>query len=207
MVTKIIRSLKLLLSLRFWVLMTACILFGAMLVGPFLRSSLYRRIAKLSNETPLIGQLIDVEGMIAERLLITMVPLLVVWSLISFLARNREAVTLIKEASPFLSHFTSKPGTFLAALGFVTLGIYLDGLITLGANAPTTLAIVAAIIIFAGFVMRVAAEPTLEEGSLIMKYPGIFGWLYLATAFAIYGFVIIAKPLGILDILLTAVAS
>jgi uncharacterized membrane protein len=185
------------------------ILLGYHTLGPFLVSPEFQWLKELQDKTPLIGLLLDIEGMLIEKLIATTVPLFTVWSLIMFYyAYNSKAEIHIEQMSPFLSVFTSGTGTFIAALGGITVGICAFGILNFGLRPPVYgLTIIAAALVFGGAYLRGAAKPRIQARDWLHRRSREFAWLFLIMALIAYIYGIVIEPYEKWNLIQTAYNS
>jgi len=102
----------------------ASIILGYCLLGPFMNSDEYKWFKKLSEENHMISELVNVQRMLADKLIASTIPLFVVWTVVlTAYCLDRNRISVINESSRYLAFFTGGTAFIVMMLGFTFFGI------------------------------------------------------------------------------------
>jgi hypothetical protein len=172
---------------------TISLALGFYLFGPFMTSDAYEWYKIESSSNPLISGLIDVQGMVADKLVASTVPLFTVWTLVlGAYCLDKNQIWIINDSTKYLAFFTGSTALIVLCLGGILLGICLYGLNEFGYSHSFLAATVfAAIVIGCGLIIKSATRPELKENSTINKLAGpmLIVCFFLAISAYVYGLV------------------
>lgn len=170
---------------------------GFILFGPFITSDAYEWYKTVSAANPLVSGLVDVHGMIADKLIASMVPLFTVWTLVlGAYCLDKNQIRIINESSKYLAFFTGSTALIVLCLGGSLLGICLYGLKELGYSHKFLAATVfAAMVVGCGFLIKSATRPELKENSALNKLAGLMLVVCFLLAIFAYVYSLVKDPI------------
>lgn len=185
-------------SILFSVLAMAAFATGLLVVGPFVSSPAYKWMAYDIEQNPLIGELLNFEGMLLEKLISTTVPFFLVWSLVLLVYGATKGVkeAAISRVGPVLSMFTGGAGALIALWGSVLLGLSVFGLMHhRNALAVITFSVIGLVLFVCGFVLKSYAHPRVVDRPWLRNHACVIGVVLglLGVCAFLYG--IVAKPI------------
>ncbi|MBV4474191.1 hypothetical protein [Pseudomonas botevensis] len=185
---------------RLWVLWMCSIaggVVGYFLIGPFIVSDAYQWIAELVNTNKLVADLIDINGMVRDKLLASTLPFFIVWScMLTIYVWDKGSVDTINQVSKNLTFLTGGTAFFTIVLGFTLLGTFSSALQRVAFSGYTILLIVLSILlIIMGFVLRHVMKPTITPASFINQFAPCLLALCMAISLALYVYGILNDPI------------
>ncbi len=192
--------IKLFLKVRkiiFYISLVSAFIVGFYPLGSFLESEVYKWIVTQYENIPILARLLDVQGMLVDKMVATTVPLFTTWALVFFIYGAMDDIkgNKIASISPVLSWFTGGTGAFVAILGCISLGISFYGLAFHGmTNAIIAALIFGVLIIISGMFMKYAATPAIKGREWIHNKAKHFGVIYALLAAAAYIYTIATDP-------------
>lgn len=170
---------------------------GFFLFGPFITSDAYEWFKSISAANPLIAELVDIQGMIADKIIASTVPLFTVWSLVlGAYCLDKNQIQIINNSSKYLAFFTGSTALIVLCLGGTLLGVCLYGLKELGYSHTFLAAtIFAALVIGCGLLIRTATRPELKENSALNKLASSMLVVCLLLTISAYIYGLIKDPI------------
>lgn len=166
---------------------------GFLIFGPFMTSDVYAWFKTQSSENKIISELIDVQAMIADKLIASTIPLFMVWSVVLTAYRlDKTKISIINENSKYLALFSGTTALIVLSLGSILLGICSYGLKLFGYSHSFLFAEVFSLLVVAcGFLIRKATKTELVENPVLNKLSGVmlFVCIILMTAAYLWGLV------------------
>ena len=170
-------------------------------LGPFFSSGIYRWIKVEMASNPILAELIDLEGMLADKYLVLLAPVCVLWS-VSFYVYHKKILSAgnINRLSKLLSVFVSGAGFFISLLGAVLIGICLYFLRFDNSGFPIGFLVYGVFIILSGFFFNKLIIPDFDDTKdknvlRVLAYPLsiTFGF----SAFLLYAYSVISDPINL----------
>lgn len=148
---------------------------GLLLFGPFMTSDIYEWFKNESSGNKIISGLVDVQGMVADKLIASTIPLFMVWILVLTAYRlDKTKISTINESSKYLAFFSGTTAIIVLSLGSILFGISCYGLNTFGYSHSFLFATVFAImVVICGLLIKKGTKPELVENSALNKLSGI----------------------------------
>lgn len=170
---------------------------GYFVFGPFINSDVYKWFNKQAANSSLISGLIDVQGMLADKIVASTIPLFTVWSLVlAAYCLDKSQIKLINESSKYLAFFTGSTALIVFGLGSVLFGICLYGLSYFGySHGFLAASIFALLVIICGFFIRASTRPELKENSALNKLAGKMLVVCMLLGFSAYIYGLVKDPL------------
>lgn len=147
---------------------------GLLLFGPFMTSDVYEWFKNESSGNEIISRLVDVQGMVADKLIASTIPLFMVWVLVLTAYRlDKTKISTINENSKYLVFFSGTTAIIVLSLGSILFGISCYGLNTFGYSHSFLFATVLAVmVVICGLLIKKASKPELVENSVLNKLSG-----------------------------------
>lgn len=193
--------------LIFIITLISSILLGLIVIGPIFDSPAYQWIREESNKFPLIKGLIDIEGMLLEKLINSTFPLFCVWSLVLYIYGTMSDIEAknINKAAPILSYFTSGTGTIFSFWGGLIIGLCIYGTIFHQFSPPIFAFLVyGSLFIVIGIWMRKAARPTIKGRPWLHRHAYVLGSIFAVLAISAYIYGLIAEPIQLWKVIRAA---
>lgn len=172
---------------------TCSFLFGYYLIGPFANSEPFKKYLAFTKAHPFISDLISVQGVIADKLIASSIPLLVVWSIVlAAYCLDRQKVSTINEYSKYLAFFSGSIALIVLSFGFSIIGTASFGIRLYGINwAFGAMLIYASLIVLCGFLIKKATRPEIKDNPTLNKFalPMLIFCLLLAFSAYVYGII------------------
>ncbi|MBC8999807.1 hypothetical protein IAI51_25080 [Pseudomonas sp. N40(2020)] len=176
------------------VLFMSCLLgagVGYFVIGRFIVSDAYQWIAKLITNNKLLSDLIDIEGMVVDKLLASTLPFFIVWSFVlAIYVYEYRSSTAINKFSKHFSFLTGGTAFLSIVLGFTLLGTFAYALQQIDFSVYTILLIVTSLlIILMGFFLRRVMKVEIKPDSCLNKYAPYYlvGCVAVSILLYIYG--------------------
>ncbi|QYJ88798.1 hypothetical protein [Shewanella halotolerans] len=170
---------------------------GFILFGPFITSDAYEWYKTISAANPLVSEFVDVQGMIADKLIASTVPLFTVWTLVlGAYCLDKNQIRIINESSKYLAFFTGSTALIVLCLGGTLLGICLYGLKELGySHAFLAATVFAVMVVGCGFLIKSATRPELKENSVLNKLASSMLVVCFLLAISAYVYGLVKDPI------------
>lgn len=165
--------------------------------GPFINPDTYKWFKSISSANPLIGELVDIQGMIVDKIIASTIPLFTVWTLVLWAyCLDKNKIKIINNSSKYLAFFTGSTALIVLCLGSTLLGVCLYGLMELGySHAFLAATIFSTSLIVCGLLIRNATMPELKENSALNKLASSMLALCLLLAISAYIYGLIKDPI------------
>lgn len=170
---------------------------GFFLFGPFMISDAYEWYKTMSATTPLVSGLVDVQGMIVDKLIASTVPLFTVWTLVlGAYCLDKNKIQIINDSSKYLAFFTGSTALIVLCLGGTLLGICLYGLMELGySHAFLAATVFAVVVIVCGIFIRSATRPKLKENLALNRLAIVMLAICSLLAISAYVYGLVKDPI------------
>lgn len=170
---------------------------GFFVFGPFMTSEVYEWFKIQSNGNKIISELVDVQGMVADKLIASTIPLFMVWVVVLTAYRlDKTKISIINENSKYLALFSGTTAIIVLSLGSILSGICSYGLKLYGYSHSFLIATLFALMVIAsGLLIRKATKPELVENSSLNKLSGVMLFICIIFMAAAYLWGLIKDPL------------
>lgn len=170
---------------------------GFFIFGPFMTSDVYEWFKIQSSGNKIISELVDVEGMIADKLIASTIPLFMVWTVVLTAYRlDKTKISTINDSSKYLALFSGTTAVIVLSLGSVLVGLCSYGLKLYGYSHSFLIATVFSVLVIAcGLLIRKATKPELVESSSLNKLSGVMLFICIIFMAAAYLWGLIKDPL------------
>ena len=164
---------------RYKIITLSCVvtfsfILGFFILGPFITSDVYKWYQIQSEGNEIISRLVDVQGLIADKLIASTIPLFMVWIVVLVTYRlDKTKISMINENSKYLALFTGTTAFIVLSFGSVLIGICSYGLKIYGYNHGFLIAITfSTMLVVCGFIIRKATKPELVDNVVLNKLSG-----------------------------------
>lgn len=180
-----------------WVCSIAGGVVGYILIGPFIVSDAYQWIAELVNTNKLVADLIDINGMVRDKLLASTLPFFIVWScMLAIYVFDKGSVDTINQVSKNLTFLTGGTAFFTVVLGFTLLGTFSSALQRVAfPEYSIPLIVLSMLIIIMGFFLRHVMKPIIDPASLINRFAPCLLAVCMAISLVLYVYGILNDPI------------
>lgn len=180
-----------------WVCSIAGIIVGYFMIGPFIVSDAYQWIAELVNTNKLVADLIDINGMVRDKLLASTLPFFIVWScILAIYVCDKGSVDTINRVSKNLTFLTGGTAFFTIVLGFTLLGTFSSALQKVEFSAYSIpLIVLSILIIIMGLFLRHVMKPIIDPASLVNRFAPCLLAVCIALSLSLYVYGILNDPI------------
>lgn len=185
---------------RLWVLWVCSVaggVVGYILIGPFIVSDAYQWIAELVNTNKLVADLIDINGMVRDKLLASTLPFFIVWScMLAIYVFDKGSVDTINRVSKNLTFLTGGTAFFTIVMGFTLFGTFSSALQKVAFSEYTIpLIVLPILIIILGFFLRHVMKPTIDPASLVNRFAPCLLAVCMTISLVLYVYGILNDPI------------
>ncbi len=170
---------------------------GLFVFGPFMTSDVYAWFKDQSSGSKIVSGLVDVQGMVADKLIASTIPLFMVWIVVLTAYRlDKTKITTINESSKYLAFFSGTTSIIVLSLGSILFGISFYGLITFGYSHSFLFATVFAImVVICGLFIKKGTKPELIENSSLNKLSGFMLFVCITLMVLAYLWGLLKDPI------------
>lgn len=166
---------------------------GFFVIGPFIASDAYMWFKSVHESNQIVSDLIDIQGMLLDKLISSTVPLFTVWSIVlAVYCLDRNRVDIINKSSKYLAFFSGSTALIVLGFGFTALGVCLYALRLYGySHQLLATFIFASMVVVCGLFIRTAARPKLKDSSILnsLALPMLILCTLLGSSAYVYGLV------------------
>ena len=181
------------------VVLVVAVLFGLLIVGPFLISPQYEKFIDITRDQPLLKSLVDIQAILVSKIVASTIPFFVVWSIVLFIySVDRRFSITSKSISEFLSIYTGGVGVIVATMGGVLLGIFVFGIFkNIYSLENLSVGVLAVLLIVAGILMKSMSKPIIEDRDWIHRHSLKFALICLVLAAFSYFYGVFSDLIGL----------
>jgi|SRR5690606_15722333 len=166
---------------------------GFFVIGPFVASDAYMWFRSVHESNQIIFDLIDIQGMLLDKLISSTVPLFAVWSIVlAVYCLDRSKTDIINRSSKYLVFFSGGTALIVLGFGFAALGVCLYALRMYGySHQFLATFIFAAMVVVCGLFIRTATRPELKDSAILnsLALPMLIVCMLLGSSAYVYGLV------------------